>query len=77
MQNRNPERQPNHNNFDRNPEMSSHNNPDHHPERSNHSNHSHNTGRHHNNLNLDGKNPKEGRKINMMESKMIKKFIRL
>ncbi|MDP3184902.1 MAG: hypothetical protein Q8M58_06510, partial [Anaerolineales bacterium] len=40
--------------------------------RSNHSIHSQNIGRHHNNLNLDRENLKEGRKKNRIESRMTK-----
>jgi hypothetical protein len=39
---------------------------------SNNSNHSHNTGRHHNNLNPDMGNLKEGREKNRVESRMTK-----
>jgi hypothetical protein len=49
-----------------------HNNPDRNPERSSHSTHSHNTGRHHNNLNLNMENLKEGREENRIEGKMTK-----
>jgi outer membrane protein OmpA-like peptidoglycan-associated protein len=47
-----------------------HNNPDRNPERSSHSTHSHNTGRHHNNLNLDGETLKKRK--NMIASRMAK-----
>jgi len=64
-QNRKRERPPNHNNRDRT------------PERSSHSDHSRNTGRHHNNLNLDKANLKEGKKKNRTEGEDDKRFTRV